>query len=261
MNESVRRQLYTLHRNGELAALESYCKKLLCSETDILLRGCLLWNLSDIYAMRREADALYDNHRRFEAHISAMPAMYRLWLVSDATQRLTLEQGDFGNAWWQWYNETTANYDPDCEVALFNAHRAAFYKSPKKQYDYPHALWVKERFESFLKSACHSSSAAFYRLIFTALCLKHFGEAEQDLFTCCEPFFADLRHSTKEPLYAPGEWDALNSHRARSTQAQICINNAINALIDSGNVKQARELYKAAREYGMNANNFIEQRL
>ncbi len=261
MNESIRRQLYTLHRNGEFAALESYCKKLLLHEEDAFVRGCLLWNLSDVYAMRREADALYKNHHRFEAHLQTLPPMYRLWLVSDGTQRLTLEFGGYDGFWWDIYEDATANYSTTCEAALFEVHRAAFYKSPKMPYDPDCAIWVKDRFSSFLEQTRHSPSSAFYRLIYTALCVKHFGEAEQDLFTCCKPFFADLSSRDEEPIYALGEWDAINCHRSRRTQAQVGINNAVNALIDSGEVKQARELYKAALAHGLNTNNYIEQRL
>ncbi len=261
MNESVRCQLYTFHRNGEFAALETYCKKLLCNETDALLRGCLLWNLSDVYAVRREAEALYHNHRLFEAHVQTMPAMYRLWLVSDGTQRLTLELGGYDDFWWKIYENATTQYNHAYEAVLFEAHRAAFYKSPQMPYDHNRAVWVKERFRSFLESAYNSPSAAFYRLIYTALCIKHFGESEQDIIACCEPLLDDLCYPVEEPIYALGEWDALNRHRSRRTQAQVGINNAVNALIDSGNVKQAYKLYKTACECGLNVNDYIEQRL
>ncbi len=261
MNESIRRQLYTLHRNGEFAALESYCKKLLCTESDPLLRGCLLWNLSDIYAMRREAMALYKNHRHFEAHLQTMPPMYRLWLVCDSTQRLTLELGGYDDFWWDSYRGATVNYSTTYEAALFEVHRAAFYKSPKMPYDSDRAIWVKERFRSFLEASCNAPSAAFYRLIYTALCLTHFGKAEQDIVTCCDPFFADLRHPAEESIFAPGEWPSLNRHPSRQTQAQVGIDNAVNALIDSGDRQRARDIYIAARERGLEANAYIEQRL
>ena len=261
MTSDLRHQLCALQQSGHLDALETRCKELLLTETDTMLRGCLLWNLSDIHAIRREATELYENHRLFETHVQTMPAMYRLWLVSDATQRLALELGGYGGFWWNVYEDATAEYSVTCEAVLFEAHRAAFYKSPNMPYNHKHALWVKERFGLFLQSAGHSSSAAYYRLVFTALFLKHFGEAEQDVFGCCESFLDDLRHPTQERLYVPGEWDALNRRRSRSTQAQVGINHAVNALIDCGNVRKARELYTIAREHGLAADNYIEQRM
>ncbi len=261
MTNAVRHRLFSCQQSRDFDALRALCEELLNTQSDALVHGCCLWNLSDIYAMRRDAEALYTNHLRFASHLEALPPMYRLWSVSDATQRLTLEQGGHGDAWWQWYSDATATYDPSCEAALFNAHRAAFYKCPNMPYEHNRALWVKERFGAFLESACGSSSAPFYHLIFTALCLNHFDETEQDLFTCCKPFFADLHHPAEEPLYVAGEWHALNCHRSRRTQAQVGINAAVNALIDSGNTKQARKLYKTACEYGLNANDYIEQRL
>ena len=260
MTNNIHHSLYRLQQNGDLDALQTYCQERLCTETDALLRGCLLWNLSDVYAMRREADELYENHRRFEAHINTMEPMYRLWLVCDSTQRLTLELGGYDGFWWEIYENATAQYDHTCEAALFEVHRAAFYKSPKMPYDPNRAIWVKDRFSSFLEQTHHSPSIDFYRLIYTALYMKHFGEAEQDLFTCCEPFFAALSFRDEEPLYAAGEWETLNRHRSPAEQAQVGINNAVNALIDSGEVKRAHELYKTALARGLNTNNYIEQR-
>ncbi len=261
MTNAIRHQIRTLQQGGDLPSLKMYCRELLLREEDAFVRGCLLWNLSDVYAIRREADMLYKNHRRFEAHLQTMPPMYRLWLVCDSTQRLTLEVGGYDDFWWDIYEEATANYNLACEAALFEVHRAAFYKSSKMPYDPDRAIWVKDRFSSFLEQAHHSPSTAFYRLIYTALCVKHFGEAEQDLFTCCKPFFADLSSRDEEPIYALGEWDAINCHRSRRTQAQIGINNAINALIDSGDVKRARELYTTACKQGLHTDSYIEQRL
>lgn len=261
MEDTLRRRLHRLHRNYDLAALETYCRELLLCEEDALVRGCLLWNLSDVYGMWREADALYENHRRFKAHVQTMSPVFRLWLVSDGTQRLTLELGNYDDFWWDIYECATTEYTAACEAVLFEVHRAAFYKSPRMSYDHNRAVWVKGRFQSFLESACDSSSAAYYRMIYTALCLKHFGETEQDITACCEPFFADLGSHDEEPIYAAGEWDAINRHRSRRTQAQVGINNAVNALIDSGNTKQARELYRTARGFGLHANSHIEQQL
>ncbi len=260
MNDSIRCQLYTLHRNGELAALESYCKKLLYSETDILLRGCLLWNLSDVYAMKRDPQALYDNHRYFEAHVNTVAPMYRLWLVCDSTQRLTLELGGYDGFWWGIYENATAQHDHTCEAALFEAHRAAFYKSPQMPYAHNRAFWVNDRFSAFLKQTRHSPSAAFYNVIYTALCIQHFGESKQDIVACCESLLDDLRQPTDIPLYAAGEWESLNRHRSPAEQAQVGINNAVNALIDSGDTKCAQELYVTARTHGLRSDSYIEKR-
>lgn len=261
MTSATRYRLCALQQSGDLDALQAYCQELLFTEDDAVVRGCLLWNLSDVYAMRRSADALYKNHRRFKAHVQTMSPKYRLWLVSDGTQRLTLEHGGYDGFWWDMYMDASANYSTAHEVVLFEAHRAAFYKSPQMPYDHNRALSVKERFVSFLEAVGESPAAAYYRLVYATLCLKQFGEAEQDIVACCEPFLADLRHPAEVPLYASGEWDALNGHRSRRTQAQVGVNNAVNALIDSGNAKQARDLYKAAREHGLCADHYIEGRL
>ncbi len=261
MTSNTRQALRTLQKKGDLDALQIYCQELLFAETDALLRGCLLWNLSDVYAMRRDFEALYGNHKQFEAYINTLTPIYRLWLVCDATQRLTLELGGYDGFWWEMYEKAAAQYAHTCEAVLFEAHRAAFYKSPQMLYNHTRAVWVNDRFSEFLKQTRHSPSAAFYNVIYTALCIRHFGEAEQDILTCCEPFLDALRHPANEPLYAAGEWDAFNRHRSSAEQAQVAINNAVNALIDSGDAKRARTLYTAARENGLRANHYIERGL
>jgi len=57
------------------------------------------------------------------------------------------------------------------------------------------------------------------------------------------------------------EWDAFNRHRSSAEQAQIAVNNAVNALIDSGDTERARKLYTTARENGLRADRYIETRL
>lgn len=261
MTRDIRHSLCALQKSSDLDALQTYCQKRLCIEPNVLLRGCLLWNLSDIYAMRREADVLYENHRRFEEHINTMAPMYQLWLVCDSTQRLTLELGGRDDFWWEIYANATAQYDHTCEAALFEAHRAAFYKSPQTPYDRNRAKWVNHRFSAFLEQTRRSPSVAFYNVIYTAICIQHFGKSEQDIVTCCEPLLDDLRQPTNNPLYAAGEWEALNRHRSPAEQAQVGINNAVNALIDIGDTKRAWELYITARAHGLRTNRYIEKRL
>ncbi len=261
MTSTVRHSLRALQEKGDLDALQDYCQHRLFAETDALLGGCLLWNLSDVYAMKRDFEALLDNHRRFEAHISTMAPIYRLWLVCDATQRLTLELGGYEEFWWGIYEKAAAQYDHTWEAVLFEAHRAAFYKSPQMPYDRIRAVWVNDRFSAFLKQTRHSPSAAFYNVIYSALCIRHFDEAERDILACCEPFLDALRQPTDIPLYAAGEWDAFNRHRSPAEQAQIAVNNAVNALIDSGDTERARKLYTTARKNGLRADHYIETRL
>lgn len=261
MTDYIRKQLRTLQAGGDLSALAVYCETKLREETDALTRGCLLWNCSDAYAMMRDPETLYRNHRRFKRHIQTMPAMYRLWLVCDATQRLTLEFGGHIDFWWMVYSETTARYVPLCENILFEAHRAAFSSTPAIPYDKARARWVKDRFGSFLAAVDGADDARFFRLIYTALCLKQFGETETDILSLCEPFLCDLCLPKEERLFAAGEWGQLNGQRSKQNQKQVGINNAVNALIDSRNTAKARELYLTARQYGLSANPYIEKRM
>ena len=261
MTDAVRRQLYAYQQKGDSGALQAYCENLLNTQTDALLSGCLLWNLSDVYAMRRDAESLYMNHFQFASHLQALPPMYSLWLVGDATQRLTLEQGAFGDAWWQWYSDATATYDPSCEVALFNAHRAAFYKSPQMPCSLSYAEMVDKRFQTFLEHTRHSESSLFYCLVYAAQHLQRFGNADTDILSRCEPFFDVLSATPSKQQYAAGEWQAINTLRSKAWQAQVGITCAVNALIDTGNLPSAKSLYQTACKCGLPANAYIERRL
>ena len=259
MIDAVRRQLCTYQQNRDLDALQAYCENHLNTQADALVRGCLLWNLSDVYAMRRDAKSLYTNHLQFATHLQSSAPMYRSWLVSDATQRLTLEQGGFGDVWWCWYEEVNKAYDPLCEAALFHAHRAAFYKSPQIPYSLSCAERVDKRFRVFLEHTRRSEATVFYHLIYTAQHLSHFGDTDVDIVSLCESFIKDLSEPSPKPTYAAGEWGAVNALRPKAWQAQVGITHAVNALLDTGNITQAKTLYQKARKRGLPRNVYIER--
>lgn len=57
------------------------------------------WNISDNYALQRKANETYNNHKKFECYLSDKDLDYKLLLLVDTTQRLTLIDGGYGKYW------------------------------------------------------------------------------------------------------------------------------------------------------------------
>ncbi|MBQ8293645.1 MAG: hypothetical protein IJX78_07600 [Bacilli bacterium] len=57
------------------------------------------WNISDNYALQRKANETYNNHKKFEDYLKDKELKYKLLLLVDSTQRLTLINGGYGEYW------------------------------------------------------------------------------------------------------------------------------------------------------------------
>src|SRR4051812_8314294 len=67
-------------------------------------RGWVFWNLCDRYAVLRDAARQCEWQHAFHVWVGTeCPPSRRHWVVSDATQALSLLQGGYSNDWWSWY--------------------------------------------------------------------------------------------------------------------------------------------------------------
>ena len=73
--------------------LESFLRE--CPDADDMQICWAFWNLSDNYAMLRDASEEYRNHKLFEKKLMHMDEKYLHWIVSDGTQKLTLLTGGY----------------------------------------------------------------------------------------------------------------------------------------------------------------------
>lgn len=87
------------------------------------------WNISDNYALQRKANETYNNHRRFESYLTNKDLKYKLLLLADSTQRLTLINGGYGEYWDNLYFEIMNKLviDESNVNILFNVLRTATY--------------------------------------------------------------------------------------------------------------------------------------
>ena len=264
ITNDIRTKFNHLQSEHNLDGIIEYLSSILSTnDADNLLAGFCYWNISDSYAMQRKSEELYANHLNFCKMLDAMDSKYKFWAVCDATQRFTLELGGFGDFWWDIYknaldlNPNTA----DIERIVFDTHVAAISINLKVENPKSRLYLAKDNFEKFVMNSANSENEAFYKLVYSSLVLKGFGDEEYDILNLCHQVMPFLNEKSSDSEFAVGEWERLNSPRSRQNMVQVGINRAINALIDVGKKAQAKELYNDALNNGLNRNTYIEKRL
>lgn len=226
-------------------------------------KGFAYWNISDSFAMLRDSKALYKNHCEFAKFLSEKPSKYLLWLACDATQRFTLELGGFGDFWWNCYktaiSENTAI--KAVEPITFECHNAALSVTPMLKTSTEYLPFAKNNFKAFLKSSEISKNYIFYKTVYSAQCLKAFGQEEFDVFELGTQLLPWLHLDSTPNNLLIGEWERLNGQRSKHNMATVAINRIVNALIDCNQTKAAKELYDKAVNYGLSKNSYIEKRI
>lgn len=264
MTPDIRNTFKVLQAKGKLKDTVKYLSDILMTDNiDNMLAGFCYWNISDSYAMLRQSDNLYDNHLKFCKLLENMSEKYIFWVVCDATQRFTLELGGYGDFWWELYrNAVNADIDiAENERIVFEAHAAAMSVNPILKTTSSNLQSAKDCFSKFIKKQHSTECLDFYKLIYSALCLKCFGEEPYDILNLIGIFLPLLKEKNTDNFFATGEWGNLNGRRSKYNMAQVGINRAINAFIDTNKIIMARELYTTAIDNGLSANLYIEKRL
>ena len=134
ITNDIRTKFKCLQSQNNLDGIIKYLSSILSTnDADDLLAGFCYWNISDSYAMQRKSKEQYANHLNFCKLLDNMDSKYKFWSVCDATQRFTLELGDFGDFWWEHY-EKAVDLNPnttDIEWIVFDTHVAAISINPK----------------------------------------------------------------------------------------------------------------------------------
>lgn len=225
--------------------------------------GFAYWNISDSFAMLRDSESLYKNHREFADFLKDKPSKYLFWPVSDATQCFTLELGGFADFWWDCYKSALSKNAGigGIEAITFQCHNAALSVTSAVKTPVCYLELAKNNFRSFLESNEASDNYIFYETVYYALCLKAFGSAERDVFDLGMRLLPWLKSKKSQNDFLVGEWKMLNEQRSKYDLARVAINRAVNALVDTGVVEAARELYGKAMVCGLSKNAYIEKRI
>lgn len=223
--------------------------------------GFCYWHISDNFALLRDSGALYSNHCAFAEHIRTGDRYYLYWLVSDATQRLTLETGGYSRFWWELYsNAVQRTVRSDYIFAEFCAHRAALYINPHLAHTEDNLALAISNYEKLLDRTRDKPEYEFYKIIYLSLVSRFCSVDYADLLSLGAGLFEGL-NSKKGNEIIPGEWNSFIVPFSKYKQSVVGINSAINALIYGEKHKMAKEVYNRAIEFGMSKNRYIEDRL
>lgn len=230
--------------------------------TDFEDIGFCHWNISDNYALLRDGHALRRNHQIFYEHVMSYDKSYLLWLVCDATQRLTLEKDGYSDWWWSLYREAVScNLEKTPLFAEFCAHRASLYKNSILIPDKERIAFVAESYEAFLEKAKGTPEYLFYRLLFLTSVSIYTSVDKRKIEELSKDMLPNLSDTDEQHDFLVGEWKNFTTPFGKRKCAVVGITSAVNALIDVGESKAARELYRVACENGLPENNYIEKRL
>ena len=276
MNQQLKEHFLELKLVGQRVAVSSeekyvkdmeliaYLKSIIENHevTDFEDIGFCYWNISDNYALLRDGHALQKNHQAFYEQIVAQDKSYLLWLVCDATQRLTLELDGYSDRWWSVYREAVScKSDKTGLFAEFCAHRAALYRNPAMAPKKDNIAYAKEGFESFLDRATGAPEYLFYRLMYLTSVSKYCSVDDREVKELSEQMLFDLLNTDESRDFLVGEWRSFVTPFGKCKCAVVGITSAVNALIDMGKSASAKVLYDTACEKGLPRNRYIENRM
>lgn len=262
MNSQIKLKFFRLY-NDKLLLID-YLKSLINNKlvTDFEDIGFCYWNISDSYALLKNGHRLFDNHKIFYEHIKMCDDYYLPWLVCDATQRLTLEYHGYSDFWWQIYKEAvTKNQNNTNHFALFCAHRAALYANTTVTHKNQNLDFTVNHFQEFLKTTKCTDEYLFYKTIYLSLIYGLVSFDENELKYLCKNWFCYLSQPKTKSKFLIGEWQSFVTPFDKRKQAELAVNSVINAFIYNDELKPARYLYQTARNFGLNKNFYIENRL
>lgn len=211
--------------------------------------------------MLKDGRQLFDNDKVFYAHIKTCDDRYLLWLVCDATQKLTLEHCGYGDFWWQIYKEAiTKNQNRTNHFALFCAHRAVLYANETVIHTKENLDFAATQFQEFLKNTKSTNEYLFYKTVYLSLISRFIPFDKNELKYLCENWFRHLAQPKVKNQFLIGAWQSFITPFDKNKQAEISINSVINAFIYNNEQKLAKHLYQTARDFGLRRNLYIEKR-
>ena len=223
--------------------------------------GFCYWHISDNFALLRDSASLYLNHRAFGEFIKSGDSCYLYWVVSDATQRLTLEADGYSDYWWRLYFDAIQeNMHGKYDFAEFCAHRAALYVNPRFPHIENNLSFAISNYESLLDRTKVKPEYQFYKIIYLSLMSRFFTIDYGELLSLGTSMLEGLS-SKISSVEIPGEWKSFIVPFSRYKQSVVGLNSSINALLYNNEQRIAKELYNSALEFGMPNNRYIEERL
>lgn len=233
------------------------------------------WNISDNYALLRDYENTYQNHLEFEDYLKDKNENYKLMLICDATQKLSIISGGYEKYWNALYFDTinkckitSENYIIYFQVlrtALYFRDNISDYKSIGK-----HAL---NKMVEFLKIYNNDSQYLWFEMTYFDCLIKYnaqFSIKQESIlsksYDCFEKLTTYLKideHTKKISINKYdsvlfGTYDSWNSLRPMYIQAR-CVQNYIITLIDSGYYDLAKKCFELVGDKEFGSSYFKEK--
>ncbi|MDT9718558.1 hypothetical protein QVE09_06580 [Paenibacillus sp. ClWae2A] len=235
------------------------------SKLSVNERGWVYWNISDGYALLRESELLFANHREFFEWGKENLAPEQLhWIVSDSTQALSLSLGNYFDHWIDWYHYA-CDHAPKLDTnrgVRFESHRAL-----------GGSLWVLERYsemDSVLENMNELiqedetwSNTLFARITYNKQRLTrlyHAGDVvgvqallNETMDSIDDINVGALPISRKDEVV--GSWEDINVSRNSQRDINIALNNLACILTDIERYEESMKLFMQIqeRDHRMNA--------
>lgn len=241
------------------------------TDIDDMDRCWAYWNISDNLAMLRRPEEEVENHRRFAALLDTMEPVYLPWMVSDATQRLTLAAGGQESFWNGLYAHVCADTPrvPQNARIRFEAHRAAATMAAGLRTDEALGLAALTNLgESAMEL---ENEGGFYRLIYLTLALAADNRMGRNIAANLEEArqcFLRMVNTAASAAVMPqesreewllGSWEQLNARRGLYEQAAVSTGNFIIQLVRLQEYRLAADCHEKTAAFVFRRNRTYQE--
>lgn len=231
-----------------------------------------LWNISDNLASMKNSNDELINHKLFEKQILMMDYKYLHWIVSDATQKMTLIIGGYEPYWFDLYRFACQQSIKSVENqrVRFESHRASVAIPLVLNYNYnkDDSLFALNNMKDMLPELKNDFNYKFYELAYFTQYISMYTlldnisgiVVEESLYSFSDMvkyLSSDTSEHDDNDIYLLGSWQQLNRDRSRYNQAKTGINNYIISLINAGKYKIALDCYRKLQPYNLIFNNYF----
>lgn len=226
--------------------------------------GWMYWNLSDIPAVMRKPHVVYKNHVEFVEWGKKALFPHKLhWIVSDATQALTLSLGDNFEKWMRWYLfacEHSSKTERNRGVR-FESHRAAVASLLILERFYEIEVPLTNMLNVISEDEKWENNIFVEFTYYTLLAEKAFHLNQADLLKDAEKNIVILTDKVKEVIYTVsdnkentllGSWESLNYTRLTKESMSVLLHNGACTLHKIGKHVESIETFQLALQHGVN---------
>lgn len=277
ISDCLRTEYIRLQNKGEKAKIVELLISALKSEAFTDEERCwALWNISDNLAMLRKPDDELANHKLFEKHILQMDSKYLHWIVSDATQKLTLIAGGYEDYWFNLYKFACQQSVKTAENqrVRFESHRASVAIPARIQYAFKkeNSLLASDNMKNMLPELKYDYTYKFYELTYFT---QHIGsdvllgnvsatiidESINSFLNIIELLSCNANEQDDDVIYLLGSWQQLNGRRSKYKQAKVAIGNYIISLIEAGKYKTALCCYEKIAPLNLYISDYFNRKI